>query len=199
VQTKNPITSTTTTTEPTHDLPTAPPAAVTPLSPISRNKSKAKALVVNSINALIAGLGAKFSPTDTLELPSGTYTIEELAASFRAHLPLVTDVATATQAYHLAVEKERTSSKNTLALRSQVKVAIESRVGKTSNAMAAYGFVPAKVPVRTAKSKVTAIVKGEATRAARGTKGSRQKEAITGGVTGVTVTPIVASDSSTES
>ena len=171
-------------------------AAPQPVTAVSRSKSHAKALVVNAMIALIAGLRANFSPTDVLDLPSGTYTIEELIAAFTAYLALVTDVTTASQAYHGAVENERTGSKSALTLRSQVKVAIESRVGKTSNAMAAYGFPPAKVPVRTAKSKMTAVVKSEATRVARGTKGSVQKEAITGNVTGIGITSIVAATAS---
>jgi hypothetical protein len=38
---------------------------------------------------------------------------------------------------------------------------------------------------------VAAVAKRAATRVARGTKGSRQKAAIHGDVTGVTVTPVV--------
>jgi hypothetical protein len=45
------------------------------------------------------------------------------------------------------------------------------------------------------EKRATATAKARATRLARGTKGKKQKLAIRGDVTGVTVTPIVASPS----
>jgi hypothetical protein len=188
MRTKAPSTPKKSSLKPPNVTAARPPAASPTWVLARRNTSNAKTLVVNAMIGLVAGLGASFSPTDVLELPSGSYTIEQLIAAFTAYLPLVTDVTLASRAYHLAVEKERKAKKTVLALRSQVKAAIEARVGKTSSKMATYGFVPAKVPVRTAKSKMAAIVKGEATREARGTRGSRQKAAITGNVTGIAVT-----------
>jgi hypothetical protein len=180
---------------PSGTLASATPAL--PIMPAARGRtSRARALIVNSMNALVAGLSANYSPTDVLDLPSGAYAVEALIATFTSYFTLVNNVAAAAQPYHMAVEKEQAGSKTALALRSQIKAVIEAKVGKTSNAMVAYGFVPAKVPVRTAKSTMTAVVKGEATRAARGTMGSKQKEEISGNVTGVSVTPITASGSS---
>jgi hypothetical protein len=159
---------------------------------VASAKRATKAGLVGSILALVAGLQANFSPTDTLDLPSGTYTIDQLTQLFLAYVAILNGVASASQAFHLAVEKEQSVGKSTLAVRSQVKAVIESRVGKTSTAMTTYGFAPAKVPVHTPGAKVAAAAKAKSTREVRGTKGSKQKEAITGNVTGVTVTPIVA-------
>jgi hypothetical protein len=49
----------------------------------------------------------------------------------------------------------------------------------------------ARTPL-TVEQKVAAAAKNAATRSARGTKGAKQKLAITGGVTGVVVTPVTA-------
>jgi len=50
-----------------------------------------------------------------------------------------------------------------------------------------------------AAARAAANAKAKATRQARGTKGSVQKAAITGDVTGVVITPVVAGSSSTPS
>jgi hypothetical protein len=172
--------------------PTATPTVAAAVS-VSRTRSNARTQILNVLVALVTGLRANFAPTDTFDLPSGTFTVEELIAPITALLALVSNVTTTGAAYHQAVEQANAASKSALALRAQVKAVLEARLGKSTAALTVYGFTPAKVAVRTAKSKMTAVVKSEATRVARGTKGSVEKLAITGNVTGIGITPIVAS------
>jgi hypothetical protein len=54
--------------------------------------------------------------------------------------------------------------------------------GARSQTLLDFGITPAKVPVRTAASKVAAAAKGAATRLARHTMGTKQKAAIHGTV-----------------
>ena len=54
--------------------------------------------------------------------------------------------------------------------------------GANSQAAHDFGFPPPKVPVRTAKSKVAAVLQAEATRKARHTMGSVQKQNIKGAI-----------------
>jgi hypothetical protein len=59
--------------------------------------------------------------------------------------------------------------------------------------LAVYGLEPHKVPApRTAAQKAATAAKAVATRKARGTTSKKQKLAIKGDVTGVTITPTTA-------
>jgi hypothetical protein len=77
-------------------------------------------------------------------------------------------------------------------VRAAIQSVLQGRYGKGSSKLLAYGFTPQKVAERTVASKAGAIVKNEATRTARGTKGSKKKLEITGGVTGVKITPVTS-------
>jgi hypothetical protein len=63
--------------------------------------------------------------------------------------------------------------------------------GNATDTLALFGLEPRKVPApRTGPEIAAAAAKAEATRKARGTTSKKQKLAVTGNVTGVTVTPI---------
>ena len=60
--------------------------------------------------------------------------------------------------------------------------------------LTAFAIAPRKVPVPlTAAKRAAAIAKAKATRLARGTTSKKQKAALTGDVTGVTITPVTSS------
>jgi hypothetical protein len=149
--------------------------------------------VINGLVTLVGALSANYAASDTFELPSGTYTIPELTQGFDAYIAAAATVGAADLAYHAAVEKEQSLRASTSVLRTELKAYIAARIGKSATEMAAYGFVPAKTPVMSPKAKVAGAVKAEATRVARGTMGSKQKQEITGNVTSVTITPVVQS------
>jgi hypothetical protein len=132
-------------------------------------RSKAKPQLVNQLLLLIAALEASFASTDTMVLPSGTYSIEELTQAFTALVTAIKDVAQVTEAYHQKVESAAPLIKSTLSLRQQVKGVIGARVGQTSRLMASYGFAPQKDRPVKPVVRVAAAAKGRSTREARGT------------------------------
>jgi hypothetical protein len=153
---------------------------------------RGKTQLVNGLVTLVGALTADYAASDTFELPSGTFTIPELTQEFDVYIAAAAAVGAADLAYHAAVAKEQELRASVLALRAELKAYIAARIGKSATAMASYGFVPAKTPVISSKAKVAGAVKAEATRLARGTMGSKQKLAITGNVTSVTITPVTS-------
>jgi hypothetical protein len=72
---------------------------------------------------------------------------------------------------------------------------LKAAFGDTPDALAIFGLPPRKlVKTPTAKARAAAVVKGEATRAARGTRGKVAKEDVTGGVVDVVLTPVKAAE-----
>ncbi len=90
------------------------------------------------------------------------------------------------------MQAERTVLADVGPKRSAVRSLVESRFGKGGTQLMQLGFPPKKTVKRTVVSKAEGVVKGEATRKARGTKGSKQKLEVTGNVTGVELTPITS-------
>jgi hypothetical protein len=149
---------------------------------------------VNVINGFVALRGAlATSASATFELPSGTFTVPELTEEIDEYLGAVSDVSAAALAFHAAVEREKKLRASAFARRAELKAVIAARVGKHATGMASYGFAPAKVRVVSPKAKLLGAIKAKATRLARGTMGRRQKLAITGNVTGVSITPVTQS------
>ena len=67
--------------------------------------------------------------------------------------------------------------------------------GDDPEILADFGLEPPKVPKPlSGEERVAATTKADATRKARGTAGKKQKLAIQGDVTGVTVTPVTGPD-----
>jgi hypothetical protein len=68
---------------------------------------------------------------------------------------------------------------------------VRGSFGNQPDVLADFGLEPEKAATPlTVEQKVAAAAKRKATRAARGTTGSKAKLAITGNVTGVVVTPV---------
>lgn len=170
--------------------PSPVPLGATAITSVSLGNVRGKTQVINGLVALMGALSANYAASDTFELPSGTYTIPEVTEAFNAYITAVSNVGPVDLAYHAAVEKEQSLRASTFALRAELKAYIAARIGKSATGMAAYGFVPAKTPVVSAKAKVAGAIKAEATRVARGTMGAKQKAEITGNVTSVTITPV---------
>jgi hypothetical protein len=184
---------------------TSPPSIITtsaaPSSPAltgtttvtgaSPGTTRGKAQVINGLVALLGALSANYATSDTFELPSGTYTLPELFQAFNAYITAVSDVGSASLAFHVTVEKEESLRASTLSLRSELKAFIAARIGKSATGMTAYGFEPAKTATVSPKARVAGAVKAEATRTARGTMSAKQKAEITGNVTSVLITPVM--------
>ena len=101
------------------------------------------------------------------------------------------DVARAALQAKLAVETAQTAAMNAF-ISALVRI-VRGMFGNQPDVLADFGLQPTKAPTPlTVEQKVAAAAKRAATRAARGTTGSKKKLSITGNVTGVVVTPVTA-------
>jgi hypothetical protein len=166
------------------------PLGATAILSHAPSKRRDKANVINGFVALRDALSASSAASATLELPSGTFTVPELTEEIDEYIAAVAAVTAATLAFHAAVEKEQKLRASAFARRAELKAVTAARIGKHATAMATYGFAPAKVRVVSPKAKLVGAIKAKATRIARGTMGHRQKQAISGNVMSVIVTPV---------
>ena len=87
----------------------------------------------------------------------------------------------ATWAWRADVQSERAVEQAVACRSARVRKAVlVGRFGKSGTQLEKFGFVPAKAGTRTTLGKTTAVAKAAATRIARGTKGSVQKQKVTG-------------------
>jgi hypothetical protein len=155
-------------------------------------KSNGKATVVTLAQQLIAGTAKHLASATTVMLAGGSYTPAQITTKLQQVVSLRTDVDTAkaTTKAKLAAEKANMPALHTLmgALVTYVKASY----GNAPDVLADFGIHPKTRAPLTVEAKAAAAAKREATRTARGTKGSVQKKGIKGAVIGVTVTPITA-------
>jgi hypothetical protein len=144
-------------------------------------------------SALIAGLQAGYAPDYVFQLTTGDQRCDEVVAELQKYVTAAQATKSSNQAWRNNVQVERQVAAEVAPIRAAVHSVLQGRYGKGSTQLLAYGFSPQKVAERTAASKAGAAVKTKATRTARGTRGSKQRLTITGGVTGVVITPVTSS------
>jgi hypothetical protein len=197
--TQAPTAAPTTTTSTAGQPAPAPQATQAPTPTVTTvtdsNPKVAKAAAQTSYISLIAGLRAVYPPGAILQLPMGDLTCDEVVADLQAFVQAAEDTKTAYAAWRSAVENEQGVYAQAQPVKSATVGVIRSRFGRTSTKLLQFGIQPSKVQPRTVASKTEAVVKGKATRTARGTKGSKQKLEVSGNVTGVEITPITAGPS----
>jgi hypothetical protein len=181
---------------PTPALP-APAPQPSPTPPVvtgvaNGSNTGTKVALQTSYLALIAGLEANYQPGDVFELPMGDMTRDELIAHFEGFVTAAEATKASNQAWRQDVQDERAAEQSARPYRAAVKAVLLAKLGKSSPKLTTYGFPPAKVGVKSTATKSAAVAKAEATRVARGTKGSVQKQSIVGNVTGVIITPVTA-------
>ncbi len=155
------------------------------------NKSTRK----DALRLIAAGVQMHF-PSGTLILANQTFEMPADLVNLILADIADTDAADKARAAWLAAVQVQTNSHEKLApvLRA-LKAQVLAQFGDTQDSattLADFGYSPRRVGPRSVEEKAAAAVKGLATRAARHTMGSRQKERVTGNVTGVVVTPVVA-------
>jgi hypothetical protein len=174
--------------------PTAPPlisASPPPVTGVANGSNTGtKVEIQTSYLALIAGLLAYYQPDDEFMLAQGIFTRDQLIAAFQQFIASAEATKASNQAWRADVQTERASEQTVAPVRANLRLLLSGRFGKSSTQLAKFGFAPAKVGVKSTVVKTAAVVKGTATRAARGTKGSVQKKSIKGNVTGVVITPV---------
>jgi hypothetical protein len=159
---------------------------------MSISKSNTRAAALAAVQALIAGTQKHF-PNGSLTFGNTTYT----TASLVTLLQSVADAMTALIVAQLAAKHALTTLLGTETQTEPVIQVYERFVQATfANAvptLADFGLVPRKVPTPlTSQQKAASAAKAKATREARGTTSKKQKLTVTGNVTGITVTPIIA-------
>ncbi|HEY6459629.1 MAG TPA: hypothetical protein VIY73_05735 [Polyangiaceae bacterium] len=151
-----------------------------------------KAAALASMQAVIDGLQKHF-PDAQFTLGNVTYTTPMLVELFESLIAAITK-ANGSQAI---ARDDVAAMHGVLAQVDPVYLALTRNLrttyGAVTQTLADFGIKPtkARTPL-TVEQLAAAQAKAKATRAARGTASKKQKAAITGNVTGVTVTPVTA-------
>jgi hypothetical protein len=139
-----------------------------------------KATIVASYQAVITGLNDGPSDLTSFIIGNKTYVKSDLIKLFQTRIDAAKKVMAARTALHLAVVAERQVTAEVAPIRSGLKTVLQGRFGKSGAELQQYGFTPQKKAQRTAATKAGAALQGKSTRAARGTKGKKQKALIKG-------------------
>jgi hypothetical protein len=142
---------------------------------------------------LAAGATKHFPKGMQMPIGGATLGIDQIAAQLTSFASLRNDTETARAAYKakLAAEANHAPAMNAF-IHAFVQV-VRGSFGSQPDVLADFGLQPMKAHTPlTVEQKAAASAKRAATRAARGTKGSKAKQAIHGDVTGVVVTPVMA-------
>jgi len=154
--------------------------------------ARGKAGVVARAKALIAGTDKHLSNVTQVTIMGQSLSPAQVAGELQALVDLRTavDAAKASTRAKLAEEQAQTPSLRSFmgALVMYVKAVYQN----SPDVLADFGIAPkARTPL-TVEAKTASVAKGASTRAARHTMGSKQRLAVKGDVTGVTVTPVGA-------
>jgi hypothetical protein len=154
-------------------------------------KSISRTLTVAQYQALISGIQQHLT-TGTITVASQTFTGPEAVTFLQGLLTPATGTSTAKAAYHEAVLASRTAEAQNGAIAREMRDVIALMYSNSPTMLASFGLVPRKTPKPlSAEARAAAEAKAKATRTARGTKGKVEKAAITGNVSGVTITPVL--------
>ena len=149
-------------------------------------------LTIAEYQALAAGI-PKNCPTATFGVAGKTYSATEAVAFINTVLSAVSASASAKTSW-----KDARIAEETLVLQDGPTVRgmreILATLFSNNTTALAELMIPVRKPYKplTTAARAAANAKAAATREARGTKGSAQKAAITGDVTGVTITPVTS-------
>ncbi len=130
--------------------------------------------------ALVAGLRANYQPQDVFQMSIGTLTRDEIITNVLAYANDCETTKAKKQDWRAAVQTEKEAKAAMRPVRSAVHVFFENLLGKQSAELRTYGFEPQKPRKTTVKAKAAGQAQAAETRKARGTKGKKQREAITG-------------------
>ena len=160
------------------------------MSITTNTKARTQADTLAQLQGLIVGL-QKQLPSGSFTLVSTVYTTAALVTALQGTITTLMAVTAAHAALKVTLAawdaEEAKMGPVVLALRR----ILQSMYANAPDTLAVYGLEPHKVPApRTAAQKAATAAKAAATRIARGTASKKAKSAITGNVTGVTITPM---------
>ena len=154
----------------------------------TRNKGTRAALA----KQLAVGAQKHMQAGSSLSVGGALLTLVQIVAMLQGFAALRDDVDAARAALRakVAVEVAQALAMNAF-INAFVKI-VRGMFGNQPDVLADFGLAPTKARTPpTAEERAAAVAKREATRAARGTKGAKAKQAIKGNVTGVTIAPVV--------
>ena len=154
-------------------------------------------LTLSEYQALVSGI-PKYCPKAIFTVAGQTFTANQAVTFITSVLNAVSAVASAKTGWKDA----RLAEEQVLAQDGATVKAIRENIGlmfsNNTTTLAAFEIAPKKPrqPL-SAAARAAATAKAKATRIARGTVSKKQKSELTGGVTGVTITPVTSSSSKT--
>jgi hypothetical protein len=164
---------------------------------MSNNTPVTRAEALAGVQALIAGTLKHF--------PSSNFTLGGTAFTTASLVTLLQGLATAMSALIAAHANVKDAMAALASVESNVNPPMRAYVklvraafNSATQTLADFGLQPPKARApRTSEQNAAAAAKAKATRAARGTTSKKQKLAVKGNVTGVTVTPVVSAHAAT--
>jgi hypothetical protein len=146
-------------------------------NPLSHKRSRAvTSLVETTVLAELPSLLA----TASFLVNGVKMTATQVEAVLTGHLTAIGTVNTTSVAYHAAVAAEQALEVQARAVIAAVEVVARATFGVNSPEYALLGFTSKKRVEPTVETKVEAVAKAKATRAARNTGGKKQKAKIHG-------------------
>jgi ABC-type transporter Mla subunit MlaD len=149
-----------------------------------------KAAALAQMQALIDGL-QKHYPNGQFTFGNVTYTTQDLVTLFKSLMTAIVAVNAAQASAKDAVQTMNGVKAKVTPVFRALKRNLQTTYGTATQTLADFSLEPETAPTPlTVEQKAAAKAKADATREARGTASKKQKSAIHGNVTGVTVTPV---------
>jgi hypothetical protein len=159
---------------------------------MSNSTSNTKAAALAHVQALIAGTTKHF-PNGTFTIGSTTYTTASLLQVLQGLANAMTARDAAQAGAKDAMAAEQAAQTQVGPILKAYKRLVLAAFANATQTLADFGLTPPKAPTPLTSEQLAAkAAKSRATRAARGTTSKKQKLAVKGDVTGVTVTPVHA-------
>ncbi len=147
---------------------------------------KARVNEVDALQKLADGLTQHASTAPSVVLAGVTMKPGDVVAKLQARIAQTKAVSSAAASWHGMVQTDKSAAAQLKPLLSAVKQVLLAAYSTELDVLADFGLSPPKKRVVSPATKTAAALKAKATRAARGTKGTRQTAAIT---TQVTIAP----------
>ena len=162
-------------------------------STISTTTTKAtQGETLAQLQALISGL-QKQLPSGSFTLVSTAYTTATLVQALQGTIAVLDAVVAAHAALKVALASWDAEDAKMGPIVLALTRTLQSMYADAPDTLALFALKPRKAPApRTSAQKAASAAKAAATRVARGTASKKKKAAITGNVTGITITPITA-------
>ncbi len=144
----------------------------------TKTKSVLPAKLETELTGMDAGIVKDIPAKTALTLNGKATTPQQVDAQIKSYLATFQAADEAKRQYQTALEARRNIQLEARDLFLQLKKFVTAFFGARNPILADFGLKPAKAVVRSGKTNVVAKAKGDITRAARGTKTKKQKQAI---------------------